>query len=100
MELDDMKLAWGLINQRLERQQAINLQIFKDGRMDKATKALRPLWWGQVIQIVAGALLMLAFAPYWVAQRHVLHLMVYGLTMHAYGLLFILTAARNLYLQS
>jgi hypothetical protein len=100
MELDDMKLAWGLINQRLDQQQAFNLRIFKDGRLDKATKALRPLWWGQVLQIVLGALLMLTFAPYWLAHRHTPHLMIYGLIMHGYGLLIVLTAVRNLYLQS
>jgi hypothetical protein len=100
MELDDMKQAWGLINRRLELQQALNLQMFRDGRIDRAHKALRPLRWGQVLQIVIGSLLMLVFAPYWVSHRHTPHLLVYGLCMHAYGLLFILTAARNLYLQS
>jgi hypothetical protein len=100
MELDDMKQAWGLINRRLELQQALNLQMFREGRIDRAHKALRPLRWGQVLQIIIGSLLMLAFARYWVSHRHTPHLMVYGLCMHAYGLLFILTAARNLYLQS
>jgi hypothetical protein len=100
MELDDMKQAWAVINQRLEQQQALNLQLFREGRIDRANQALRPLRWGQVLQIIIGSLLMLAFAPYWVSHRHTPHLMVYGLCMHAYGLLFVLTAARNLYLQS
>jgi hypothetical protein len=100
MELDEMKLAWQQVNRRLEQQQALNLQMFKDNRLDKADKALRPLRRGQIIQIVAGAALMLLFAPYWVAHRSTLHLMAYGLLMHAYGLMLILTAARNLYLQS
>lgn len=100
MELDEIKQAWQSLNHRLEQQHALSLQLFKDGKSDKARKALRPLWWGQLIQIAVGMLLMLQFAPYWVAHRHNLHLMVYGLMMHAYGLTYVLTATRNLYLQS
>jgi len=51
------------------------------------------------MQIIAGACLMLLFAPFWVAHRDSFHLMLYGLLMHAYGLMFVLSAARNLYLQ-
>ena len=100
MELDEMKQAWQSLNHRLAQQHALSLQMFKDGKSDKARKALRPLWWGQLIQIAVGVVLMLQFAPYWVAHRHNLHLMAYGLLMHAYGLMWILTAALNLHLQS
>lgn len=100
MELDDMKQIWQTLNQRLEQQQTLNLQIFVDHKLDKARRKLRPLWWGQMTQIVAGIVLMLVFAPYWVAHLGSPHLMVYGLLLHGYGLMFVLTAARNLYLQS
>src|ERR1700744_5656059 len=100
MELDDMKSAWALGNRQLEQQQALNMRMFKASILDRAGKTLRPLWWGQVLQIIAGAYFMLTFAPYWVAHLGVPHLMVYGLVMHAYGLMLVLTAARNLYLQS
>jgi hypothetical protein len=100
MELDDMKAAWALVNRQLEQQQALNLRMFKASTLDRAGKTLRPLWWGQVLQIIAGGYFMLTFAPYWVAHLGVAHLMVYGLVMHAYGLMLVLTAARNLYLQS
>jgi hypothetical protein len=100
MELDDMKASWTLINQRLEQQQVLNLQIFKDNKLDRAKRALRPLKWGQILQIAAGGYFMLQWGPYWVAHRDATHLMICGLTMHAYGLMLVLTAARNLYLQS
>jgi hypothetical protein len=74
--------------------------MFKDGKSERAHKTLRPLWRGQVIQIAVGVVLMLQFAPYWVAHRHNLHLMACGLMMHAYGLMCVLTAARNLHLQN
>jgi hypothetical protein len=100
MELDDMKASWALINQRLEQQQVLNLQIFKDNKLDRANRALRPLKWGQMLQIAAGAYFMLQWGPYWLAHRDATHLMICGMAMHAYGLMAVLTAARNLYLQS
>lgn len=99
MELDDMKQAWKTLNQRLERQHALDLAAFRDGKLDQARRRLRPLWWGQLLQIVAGIFLMLLFAPYWVEHLDSPHLAVYGLLLHVYGLMFILTAARNLHLQ-
>ena len=100
MELDDMKQAWALVNRQLELQQSLNLQMFRASTMERAGRKLRPLWWGQIAQIIFGAYFMLSFAPYWVAHLGVAHLMIYGLAMHAYGLLIVLTAVRNLYLQS
>jgi hypothetical protein len=49
MELDEMKQTWQSLNHRLEQQHALSLQMLKDGKSDKAHKALRPLWRGQVI---------------------------------------------------
>lgn len=100
MELDEMKQAWQTLNRRLEQQQALNLQLFRDDRLEKVQRKLRPLWWGQVLQIAGGALVMLTFAPFWVEHRDSLHLMLCGLMLHAYGLMLVVTAARNLYLQS
>jgi hypothetical protein len=100
MELDEMKLAWQALNQRLEQQQALNLQLFRDHRLDKSQRKLRPLWWGQLLQIAGGVLVMITFAPFWVEHRDSLHLMLCGLMLHAYGLMLVLTAARNLHLQS
>lgn len=35
MELDEMKLAWKALDRRLDQQNALSLQLFRDGRMDK-----------------------------------------------------------------
>src|SRR5579872_1609075 len=100
MELDEMKQAWQTLNRRLEEQQALNLQLFRDGKLDKAHRRLRPLRWGQRLQILGGALLMLWAGSFWVDHLDNPHYVVYGLILHLYGLLLVLTAARNLYLQS
>lgn len=100
MELDEMKAAWAEMNERLEQLSTLNLKVFRDGRLREARHALRPLQTGQVVQIVAGVVLMFSFAPVWVAHWGTLHLMLPGLLMHAYGLLFVVCAARTLYLIS
>ena len=96
MELDEMKNAWLLLDRRLERQEALNLNAFREGRLDRLRKSLRPLKVGQIVQIVAGALLALLFAPFWVEHIDTPHLVVVGLSLHVYALMFIVSGARDL----
>ena len=86
MELDDMKAAWKTLDQRLDAQAALNLHLFKDGKLDKMRRGLRPLVWGQAIQIAAGALLTLWGGSFWVDYRAVPHLLIAGLLVHAAGI--------------
>lgn len=94
MELDDLKSAWQSLNERMDRQAALNLQILKEARLDKTRRGLRPLAWGQAFGMGVGAILALASAAFWVDHRAVPHLLIPGLIMHAYGLAMILCGAR------
>lgn len=98
MELDDFKQAWQGLDRRLERQRALNAQLFVESRLDKLRHGLRPLVWAQVAQIALGLLVAVLAGAFWVARLHVLHLLVCGVLLHLYGLLLIGFAARNLYL--
>lgn len=98
MELDEMKLAWQALDQRLERQHALSLQLFRDSRLDKMRSGLRPLVWGQAIQLVVGLLLAGVAGAFWTTHVHVTHLLVCGLLVHAYGVLLVVFAVRVLYL--
>ncbi len=98
MELDEMKLAWQVLDRRLEQQHALNLQLFRDGKLDKLRRGLRPLVWGQGIQMAIGVLLVGVAVAFWTTRLHVTHLLVCGLLVQAYGLLLIVFAARVLYL--
>ena len=98
MELDEMKQAWQVLDRRLEQQYALNVQLFRDGRMDQLRRGLRPLLWGQILQMALGVALAGIAAAFWVPRVHVMHLLVCGLLVHLFGLLLIAFAARNLYL--
>ncbi|MGH8127433.1 MAG: hypothetical protein ACRETC_03570 [Gammaproteobacteria bacterium] len=86
MELDDFKSAWQSLDQRLGQQHALNLQLFRDTRLDKLRRGLRPLKWGQAIQMLIGIGGSLLFAPFWIAHLHQPGLLAAGLVMHLYCL--------------
>lgn len=85
MELDDMKTAWKTLDQRLDTQAALNLHMFKEGKLDRMQRGLRPLIWGQAIQIVIGAMIAIWGGSFWVDHRDVTHLLIAGLIVHAAG---------------
>ena len=69
MELDDMKLAWQTLDHRLQQQYALNVQILRDTRMETARRGLRPLAWGQLLQMAIGMAGIALFAPVWVVEE-------------------------------
>ena len=83
-ELDQLKAAWRTLEQRLEQQHALELQALLERRRERARRGLRPLAWGQALQILVGFAGALVFAPFWIAHRHEPALLVSGLVLHAY----------------
>jgi hypothetical protein len=84
MELDDFKVAWKTLDRRLEKQNLLTRELFREGRLESARTRLRPLVWGHALQIVLGVLGALWFAPFWIAHRQETPLLLAGLAMHAY----------------
>jgi hypothetical protein len=83
MELDDLKTAWQTLDRRLDAQTALNLHIFKDGKLDKARRGLQPLAWGQALQILCGVALIVWAVPFWSAHLDVSHLLLAGISVVA-----------------
>ncbi len=98
MELDELKLAWQTLDRRLQQQTALNLQLLTEARIDKVRSRLRPLWFGQVIQLIVGVLLTVTFANFWVANTGSPALLVSGLLMHAWSVALIISAVTELLL--
>lgn len=93
MELDDFKLAWQTLDRRLERQEALDLQLIRDNGLDRVRRGLRPLKWGQAVQILIGIAGVLLFAPFWIAHRHEPALLASGFVMYLYSLALIVFGA-------
>jgi len=98
MELDELKQAWQVLDRRLERQNQLNLALLRESRLPKARALLRPLVWGQALQVLAGVALALAAVVYWLGQLGTPHLLIPGVLLQAYGLLFIVLGGRELHL--
>ncbi len=93
MELDEMKLAWQTLDHRLEQQHALNLQLFRDSRLDKMRRGLRPLVWGQALQMLIGAAALIVLAPLWIAYRHDPAVLIAGVVVHLYCIGLIVVGA-------
>jgi len=89
MELDELKVAWRTLDRRLEQQNMLSMKLLVDSRLDKLRSRLRPLYWGQALQMLFGVLLVVASAIFWSSHRNVLHLLLAGVCLHLYGVLTI-----------
>ncbi|SEK65906.1 hypothetical protein SAMN05428989_0554 [Pseudoxanthomonas sp. GM95] len=93
MELDDMKLAWQAMETRLERQGALNLQLFTESRLDKARARLWPLFAWQVVQALLGIGMAVVFARFWVHHIESLPALISGLALHVWGVALVVCSA-------
>lgn len=93
MELDEMKAAWETLNQRMQAQAVLNLHLLREGKFDRMRRGLRPLAWGQSIQIVAGAILALLGGGFWPEHLDTPHLWIAGVLVHLSGMSMIALGA-------
>lgn len=93
MELDDLKQAWTTLDRRLEQNNSLQLTIYREGKLDKLRRRLRPLVWGQAIQMSIAVLLVITSASFWLQHRDQTHLFVAGLILHVYGVAVIIFGA-------
>jgi hypothetical protein len=96
MELDDLKSAWQTLDRRLDQQSALSLHLFKRATLERMDSALRPLYWGQIVQILFGIVVAALAASFWMQHRDVPHLLSIGLLMHVYGVVTIIFAGVTL----
>jgi hypothetical protein len=92
MELDDFKSAWQALDRRLELDNRLKLHDLRERTLHKARSSLRPLAWGQVAQILFGAVFVLLAAALWMSQPAHASTIVAGVLVHAYGVLTIVCA--------
>jgi hypothetical protein len=92
MELDDIKSAWQALDRRLQRDHSLQLDALRERRLDGARGSLRPLFWGQVAQVLFGLPFILLATLLWASHPQHASVVVAGVIVHAYGVLTIIAA--------
>lgn len=92
MELDDFKSAWQSLDRRLELDNRLKLHALHERSTHKARRALRPLVWGQIAQILFALPFIALAALLWMSHPVHLATIVAGVLVHAYGVLTITCA--------
>jgi hypothetical protein len=96
MELDEMKQAWSTLNRQLAQQQALTLHIYRNDRAERLRRRVRPLLWGQSMQILLGIAIALWGISFWSTHVHVWQAMACGIAMQVFGTLAVIFPARVL----
>ncbi len=92
MEFDDFKSAWHVLDARLQRDNTLNLELLRAHRFDKARSSLRPLFVGQLVQMLFGLGFILLAALLWSSKPDAAAVIVAGVIVHAYGVACIILA--------
>lgn len=98
MELDDLKTTWNSLDTRMNRIEALALHDFKERRFDKVRAVLRWIGVGQAIQILIWGLVVATVGPFWIEHRATTHLLLFGLSLHLYGIITICASVVQLVL--
>jgi len=96
MELEEMQAAWARIDRKLDEQLTLSRSAIREAMTRQASGRLRPLFWGQIAQILFGAVIVVLAVAYWSANREVPHRLICGLVMHIYGVAAIMLAGMTL----
>jgi hypothetical protein len=96
--IDDLKASWDELSLHLKRQNALTLQHVKEEKLARLRLGLRPLVIGQVLQLIFGAVIGIISAQFWLDHLGAPHLLISGLFLHLYGIMFIAFAVRDILL--
>lgn len=96
MELDELKAAWQTLDRRLQQRNAIDLELARERKLGRMRASLRPLFLGQVLQMLFGLFWVVLAVPYW--SLHLEHPLLFtmGIIVHAYGVACIMLAGITL----
>ena len=97
MDIDELKTAWATLDGRMEMQHALNLRLFRDGKLDRMRSSLRPLFIGQLLQIAFGLCFIVFAALLWMSPvAKSMAVITAGVIVHAYGVACVVLAGATL----
>lgn len=85
MEHDELRAAWQDLSRNLERQNAINQELLREGKLARMRRSLLPLVIGQVLQIALGVGLVVLGVACWQRNADTTSYLLAGIVVHAFG---------------
>jgi hypothetical protein len=98
MELDELKQQWQALDRKLDRSVALSLRLLTETRTRRTRLRLLPLLLLQPVQIAIGLAITILSARFWIANHEVMHLLIAGLVLHAFGIGLVIDAVMRILL--
>jgi hypothetical protein len=89
MELDELKSAWQALDRHMQKESALNLHVFVERKLDKASADLRRFYWGKIVQILFGDALIYFGIVCTMHYLTIPHLLICSVFMLIYGVLVV-----------
>lgn len=86
MENDDIKSAWQALGAKLESQQSMQFEWLRERRTDRLQRSLRPLFWGQALQVLLGIGMIVLGVACWNRNLQAFGYLLAGIVVHLYGI--------------
>lgn len=86
MELDELKQAWQTLDRRLQQQNAMQFAELRERRIGKVKSRLRPLFWGQLVQMLFGIAVIALGVAMWKTMWMLTPVLITGIIVHLYGI--------------
>jgi hypothetical protein len=85
-DLNDLKSTWKALGEQLQRQNSLQFAELHERSAGRIRSSLRPLFWGQIVQMLFGVgFLLLGVAMWKVGFDVALALFIVGIIAHVYG---------------
>lgn len=85
MHPDELKHAWQALDRRLQRHDRLHVQLLLQHTLQRVRSGLRPLLWGQFLQLPFGLACIALAGLLWSRGTLPAHVIAAGVAVHAYG---------------
>jgi hypothetical protein len=92
MHPDELKHAWQTLDLRLQRHDRLQLQALLRQDLQRVRGSLRPLLWGQLLQLPFGLACIALAGLLWQHQALPTHVIAAGVAVHVYGVVTVAMA--------
>jgi hypothetical protein len=92
MELDELKQAWQTLDKRLQQQNSLQFDAFRERKAGIIKASLRPLFWGQLVQMLFGIATVVVGVWLWKNFSTISAVLVAGIIVHLYGVATIIAS--------